>query len=794
VGTGKAGKNLPGSRLRFAASTALALLATANLAALGFAPAIAQGLEELRQDVSANAQLALQADTIVYNRDNQTVSAVGGVRIDYDGNKLVARKVTYNERTARLIAEGNVEIIDKDGNRIYSDKIDITDDFRDGFVNALRVETTDNTRFAAIRAERTDGNVTTFDKGVYTACEPCLENPQKPPIWQIKAQKIIWNGQAKTIRFEGARFEFFGFSLSELPAFEIADHTVKRKTGFLIPRIRYKSELGAGLSVPFYLALSPHYDLTLTGTGYTKQGFLGEAEWRQQFDNGSYNVRIAGIHQAKPEAFTANTEDSANEGRAMIGTKGSFALNPRWTFGWDILAQTDKNFSRTYEIEDFDQAVHTSQIYLTGLNDRNYFDLRALKFDVQEAALDSNPGSRQEKQPWVLPSFDYSITPDAPIAGGELNFDINARVLDRDTADFTNPAGSALPDFLTDTDGDGQIDKLTGAAGTNGRITAEAEWKRTIIVPGGLALTPLLALRGDGFFNDLADNPSAAAVTRSEVFRGLATAGLEARWPVVFSTTSATHILEPVGQIFVRNDERFAGTGDLLNEDAQSMVFDASNLFDRDKFSGYDRMEGGTRVNFGLRYSGLLANGWGTNAVFGQSIHLAGVNSFAAPDYVNAGAYSGLETDRSDYVGAISLNSPSGLTVSAGGRFDERNWRMRRGEIEAAYTGDVYATSARYTFIQAQPQYGFNRDRHEIGGSARVKFDENWSAFGSTAYDLESRKFVSNSLGFGYADECFAYNMTYGQTRDANDEIKHTVGFNVSFRTLGDFGSGQSTN
>lgn len=794
MGRGTAGKNLPGLRLRHAASTALALLAAVNLAALGFVPALAQGLEELRQGVSENAQLALQADTIVYNRDNQTVSAVGGVRIDYDGNKLVAQKVTYNERTGRLMAEGNVLIIDKDGNEIFSDKIDITDDFRDGFVNALRVETTDNTRFAAIRAERVDGNVTTFDKGVYTACEPCLENPEKPPIWQIKAQKIIWNGKAKTIRFEGARFEFFGFSLSGLPAFEIADHTVKRKTGFLIPRIRYKSELGAGLSVPFYLALSPHYDLTLTGTGYTKQGFLGAAEWRQQFDNGSYNIRIAGIHQAQPEAFDRNTEDSTNDGRAMIGTKGSFAINPRWTFGWDILAQTDKNFSRTYEIEGFDQIVHTSQIYLTGLNDRNYFDLRAMKFDVQEAVLDTSPAARQDKQPWALPSLDYSITPDTPIAGGELNFDVNARMLDRDKVDFTNGAGSAVPDFLTDTDGDGVIDRLPGAAGSNGRVTAGAEWKRTLIAPGGLALTPLLALRGDGAFYDLND-VSTASITRSEVFRTLATAGLEARWPVVFSTTSATHVLKPVAQIFARNNERFAGTGDLLNEDAQSMVFDASNLFDRDKFSGYDRMEGGTRFNFGLRYSGLLSNGWSTNAVFGQSIHLAGVNSYAEPDYVNVGAFSGLETDRSDYVGAISVNSPTGFSLSTGGRFDERTFSMRRSELETAYTGDIYATSARYTFIAAQPQYGFNRDRHEIGGSARVRFDENWSAFGSTSYDIVSRKFISNSVGALYADECFSYAMTYTQNRNlVTDELSHTVGFNVSFRTLGDFGSTPSVN
>ena len=139
--------------------------------------------------------MLLEADELIYDRDGSTISAAGGVRIEYDGNQLVAKKVTYNQKTGRLLAEGNVEIIQPDGNRIYADKIDITDDFKDGFVNALRVETTDNTRFAAESAERVAGEVTTFNQGVYTACEPCKDNPEKPPFWQIKSRKIIWDGK-----------------------------------------------------------------------------------------------------------------------------------------------------------------------------------------------------------------------------------------------------------------------------------------------------------------------------------------------------------------------------------------------------------------------------------------------------------------------------------------------------------------------------------------------------------------------------------------------------------------------
>ena len=86
----------------------------------------------------------------------------------------------------------------------YSEQIDITDDFANGFVESLRVESVDQTYFAAARAEREGGDRTTFVKGVYTACEPCADKPEKPPFWQVKAAKIIVDQREKMVYFENA--------------------------------------------------------------------------------------------------------------------------------------------------------------------------------------------------------------------------------------------------------------------------------------------------------------------------------------------------------------------------------------------------------------------------------------------------------------------------------------------------------------------------------------------------------------------------------------------------------------
>jgi len=71
-------------------------------------------------------------------------------------------------------------------------------------------------------------------------------------------------------------------------------------------------------------------------------------------------------------------------------------------------------------------------------------------------------------------------------------------------------------------------------------------------------------------------------------------AGLEYRYPFFAKTSFASMVFEPIGQIIVRPNQEI-GSNSLVNLDAQSLVFDTSNLFDWSKYSGYDRFETGLR-------------------------------------------------------------------------------------------------------------------------------------------------------------------------------------------------------
>lgn len=735
-----------------------------------------------------DARMLLQSDELIYDRDANTVVAQGNVQIEYDGNKLVAERVTYNQATRRMTASGKVEIVERDGNRIYGDQIDITDDFRDGFVNGLRVETVDDTRFVAESAERSTGQITTFNSGVYTACQACSKDPNKPVLWQIKARKIIWNGATKNVRFERGRFEFLGIPIAYLPAFEMADPTVKRKSGFLFPGFGYKDKLGFGVKNSYFWNLAPNYDLTFSGTVYSKQGFLSQAEWRHRLENGTYDLRIAGIHQQKPGEFNRNTVDANHKNRGMIASRGDFSINSRWNYGWNLLVQSDKNFSRTYDLDGYSQQTITNKIYLRGLGTRSYLDLNFYKFDIQEDSLKSSSSERDSKQPWVFPSMDYLYTSPEPVWGGEFNVISNLQLLYRESL-YQNKKGTI--------DGN-SLPRTPGLSGTSGRLTGEAEWKRSYFAPYGLVISPIFALRGDAIGYD-AIGESVELDIKSHAFRAMATAGMELRWPILFSSTSSTHILEPVAQIFVRNNERYAGQ--LPNEDAQSFVFDATNLFTRDKFSGYDRVEGGTRANIGLRYSGNLSEQWALYGTAGQSFQLAGRNSFASPDLVNVGAESGLQNDVSDYVAMIGASHSRGLNLAARGRFDRKDFQIRRGEVELRQNWRAVSLGARYAFIGSQPEYGYTRNRQEVEINGSTKIAENWRAFGSGTYELTTDTLVRTTAGISYTDECLSYSMFYRQTRNPPREGQskstvakpsHSVGFLISLRTLGDLGGDSS--
>ena len=810
----------PRSRRGGGALPRLAVLLAALLlpAAMGSAtPAAAQqsgrglGTDNLLQapKLDPNQKMLVTADQMEYDYQRDTVAAVGNVQIYYDGSTLEAQRVVLDRKANLLKAEGSVRLKDKDGKVVTAESLQLTQDFKQGFVDSLRLDTPDKTHFAATRADRTDGNVTVFQNGVYTACEPCREDPSKPPLWQIKAKRIIHNEDEKVIYYQDATVEFFGFPVAYFPYLSSPDPTVKRKTGFLMPEFFSSSQIGYGAGIPFYWNIAPDRDLTLTPTVFTKQGLLMKGEWRQRLINGSYTIRAAGIVQQDKDAFLTYTDTGIpdplpgyREDRGAIETSGAFALNKFWTFGWDATIASDRRFLSDYGLVGEDVTEKTSTAYLTGQGDRSYFDLRGLYF------LGLSVTDDQNRIP-VVGTLNYSKVFDKPLWDGEAGMKVNFTSLTREQSDFisTNaydanvgstgvPSGSCA---LTNPNPTQCL--LRGAAGDYTRLSGELYWKKTLVDSLGQMWTPFVNAQVDvasvntsalpynySYGPAFADqNPLQPG--SDDLIRAMPAVGLDYRYPFISVQSWGTQTIEPRAQIIIRPNE--TDIGKFPNEDAQSLVFDDTNLFEINKYSGYDRVEGGSRLNLGVTYSAAIDGAGLFTAIVGQSYNLFGKNSFAYGDMANTGLESGLETSASDYIAKFGYSPTKNLELVTRFRFDNEDLGLERFELQGKATVDRLTVTATYGRYEAQPLLGYYERREGIFTTGSIKLNDNWALKGAIRYDLNNDEFDYTLVGLSYIDDCFTLALNYITDYTANGPTGDPVNkvmLRIGLRTLGEGG------
>jgi LPS-assembly protein len=745
---------------------------------------------------ASDGQMLVQAVEVDYDYNNSRVSAVGNVQMFYNGTSIEADKVIYDQKTKRLHAEGNIRMTDADGKITYANIMDLSDDYRDGFVDSLRVDTADSTRMAATRADRSSGNYTVFENGVYTACAPCKDDPKKPPLWQVKGARIIHDQVDKMLYFENARLEFFGVPLAYMPYFSTPDPTVKRKTGFLMPAFTSYTTFGYGVEVPFYWAIAPDYDATFSPRFTTQQGVLFQAEFRQRLTDGSYQIRAYGIDQQDPNAFAGQPGD--RQFRGGVETKGQFALNDKWVWGWDGVLLSDYYFMSDYRLAQYKDPLGsflnlpteaTSQLYLTGVGNRSYFDARTIYYLSFSGV--------QNQVPVVAPVVDYSNVINHSVLGGEVSFKGNFTSLTRETAAFdaTNAAalanGTCLP---TSADPVHNITPanclLRGMPGTYTRATGEADWRRSFTDSWGEIWTPFASLRADAIDASITNQPGVSnflPTGESQALRVMPTVGLEYRYPFINVQPWGTTTVEPIAQVIIRPNESYAGK--LPNEDSQSMTFDTSNLFSVDKFSGYDRVEGGGRANAGVQATTQFDHGGTVTAVFGQSYQLFGLNSFAVADATNTAIDSGLDKPVSDYVASLSYSPNRTYTFTTRARFDEATGSANRLEVEGRASYDRFSVSMLYGDYAPQPELGYLTRREGILTSASVKVAANWVVTGAARWDLVANQINQYVIGAGYVDDCFvlAANYVTSYTYAAGSTppvLNHAFMLQIGLRTI----------
>jgi LPS-assembly protein len=132
-------------------------------------------------------------------------------------------------------------------------------------------------RIIAVSGEG-DGFITSFEKGVFTSCK----KTDKCPPWKISAEKITHDKNKKQIIYKNSWLEIYDFPVFYFPKFFHPDPSVKRQSGFLTPNLGSSKNTGDSVSAPYFYVLSDDKDITIKPKLFSNNKFLLQNEFRQK--------------------------------------------------------------------------------------------------------------------------------------------------------------------------------------------------------------------------------------------------------------------------------------------------------------------------------------------------------------------------------------------------------------------------------------------------------------------------------------------------------------------------------
>lgn len=682
----------------------------------------------------------LRADVVNYDNERRLVVASGNVEIASGERLLLARQVTYQLDQGLVTAEGELTLMEPDGTVLFADRLELDDSLGAGFVDSIRMLMADNSRFAANAAIRPNARTTELTRAVYSPCDLCPDRPDRPPLWQLKAVKVVHDRVRQEIDYRDAWLEIYGLPIAYTPFFRHPDPTVKRKSGFLAPSLGSTSELGVTLETPYFFNLAPHRDFTFSPLFTTKENILAAGEYRQLTQSGGFTVEASGTYVDKRNAQGQELDEM--EFRGHVDATGRFEANETWRWGFDAERASDDTFLRRYNIDNANTL--TSELFLEGTRGRNYARVSSLAFQGLRQTDDRGT------TPYVAPLIEYEHLGEPGAGGGRWQAEANLVSLYR-------------------TQG---LDSR--------RASAKVGWSLPYVSSAGMAWNLTAQLGGDVYWLNDFKNPTrpGQASDNGVETRVTPLAAVEWRYPMVRTTGSVRQVVEPIAQAVVTP---YGGNpSEIPNEDSLSFEFDDSNLFRLNRFPGYDRVESGPRLNYGLRATLYGQSGGSTQLMVGQVARFRKDDTFARN--------SGLEGRRSDYVARLTISPAPWLDLSNRVRLDRDELSLNRNEINLSAGPSWLRFNASYVSLDKELTANELEAREEIYANLRWRFAKHWSLRGETRRDLtQGGAQIFTSAGIEYGDECITGSLVFKRdfTRDRDVPPSTSVQFRVLLKQLG---------
>ena len=156
-----------------------------------------------------------------------------------------------------------------------------------------------------------NSNKTEVSKGIFTTCK----RRDGCPPWTIKAKKITHDKNKKIITYQNAWLQVYDKPIFYFPKFFHPDPTVKRQSGFLIPKFTESSNAGISLQMPYFKVLADNKDLTFSPRIFADQKLILQNEYRRVeknynhiMDVGIFTSVFTNDQQTSKSHFFSNTK------------------------------------------------------------------------------------------------------------------------------------------------------------------------------------------------------------------------------------------------------------------------------------------------------------------------------------------------------------------------------------------------------------------------------------------------------------------------------------------------------
>lgn len=715
---------------------AVVLSLLAALLAATAAPSLAQTAapESAQPGVPEDGPVLFRADRVNHDRELGIVVATGNVEMTHGDRMLLADTVSYNQRRNLVTATGNVSLLEPTGEVLFADHVELTDDFRDGIIENLRVLMTDDARIAAVGGRRTGGNITEMRNAVYSPCRTCAGRTTGTPLWQIKAVRVVHNQKEQIVEYNDAFMEFFGVPVAYTPYLSHPDPTVKRKTGFLAPSYGGNSELGVSLQVPYYLNIAPDKDATLRPTITSNEGLVMAGEYRQRFTDGTLKLDASGTYGSK-----SGNEDGF---RGHFYGDTDFDLNNTWRTGAQVRLTSDDTYLQRYGIDSTD--VMENRAFVEGFRGRSYAQVEAYHWR----------GLRQRDDPSTTPivaplaNFNYLGEPGE--GGGRWEMDANMLVLTR-----------------------------TGGTDSR-RLSLTSGWRLPHVARSGEVYSLWATLQSDAYLvDDVQESGKAAGDTSSGLTgRLFPRIGMDWRYPFASHSARYTQVIEPV--VGVALSPNGGNPDDIPNEDSRDFEFDDTNLLSANRFTGLDRVEGGQRLYYGMRFGVYGAAGGASSVFVGQSYRPRVDDTFAEG--------TGLADHFSDIVGSVQIKPRSFVDIDYRFRLDKDDLTPRRNEVQFSLGPPALRITGNYLFVDqgtTDEEFG---TRSEISGMISSQITPDWRFAMFTRRDLEEDSTLSHGFQLTYLCDCFTAHLSFVRTFTQDRDVRpsDTLLLRLVFKNLGE--------